>query len=61
VVCGGDVLQVTLFSSLFVFIEFRCQVSASFTDISGLTVAAFDFTNCSWYVFRFIFVLNISE
>ena len=61
VVFGDVVVEVTLFSSLFVFVESRGLVSGGLTDISGLAEGAFDLINYSWFVLRFFFALNIGD
>ena len=61
-VFGDVVVEVNLFSSSFgVRLAAWLNFYASLTDVSGLAVGAFDLLNCSWSVFRFVFVLNISE
>ena len=37
------------------------QVSAGFTHVSSLTVAAFDLVYCSLSVLRFVFVRDVSK
>ena len=45
----------------FVFSQSRAKVSASFTNVSGPSVAEVDLVCCPLSVFRFVFVLNISK
>ena len=45
----------------FVFRQSRAKVSAGFTNVSGLAVAAFDLVCCSLSVLRFVFVLDFSK
>ena len=46
----------------FVFGQSRAQVSAGFTNVRSLAVAAFDLVYCSLSVrLRFVFVLDISK
>ena len=47
--------------SSFVFGQSRATVSAGFTNVSSLAVAAFDLVYCSLSVLRFVFVLDISK
>ena len=55
------VVGVTFLSSSFVFVYSRGYVSAGLTGETGLAVGEFDLIKCSWSVFRFVFVLTISE
>ena len=48
-------------SRSFVFGQLRAKVSAGFTNVSNLTVAAFDLVYCSLSVIQFFFVLDISK
>ena len=61
VVFGDVVVEVTILVARSCSFSRVVKVSAGLTDISGLTVGALDLINCSWSVFRFVFVLNISE
>ena len=45
----------------FVFGQSRTKVSAGFTNLSSLAVAAFDLVYCSLSVLRFFFVLDIRK
>ena len=40
----------------FVFGQSRAKVSAGFTNVRSLAVAAFDLVYCSLFVLRFVFV-----
>ena len=46
--------------SPFEYGQSRATVSAGFTNVSSLAVAAFDLVYCSLSVLRFVFVLDIS-
>ena len=48
-------------SRSFVFGQSRAKVSACFTNVRSLAVAAFDLLYCSLSVLRFVFVLYISK
>ena len=48
-------------SRSFVFGQLRAKFSAGFTNVSNLTVAAFDLVYCSLSVIQFFFVLDISK
>ena len=65
---GHDVLSVngvqqcvTISCHSFVFGQSLAKVSAGFTNVSGLAVAAFDPVFYSLPVLRFVFVLDISK
>ena len=45
----------------FVFGQSRASVSAGFTNVKSLAVAAFDLVFCSLSVLQFDFVLDISK
>ena len=45
----------------FVFGQSRAKVSAGFTNVRSLAVAAFDLVHCSLSVLRFVFVLDLSK
>ena len=49
------------FCHLFVFSQSRAKVSASFTNVSGLAVAAFDLDTAPCLSSQFVFVLNFSK
>ena len=46
----------TISCRLFVFGRSRAKISAGFTDVSGLAIAAFDRVYCSLSVLQFVFV-----
>ena len=46
---------------LFVFGRSRAKISAGFTDVSGLAIAAFDRVYCSMSVLQFVFVFDSSN
>ena len=55
------IVDVTILRSSFVFGQSRAKVSAGFTNVSSLAVAAtFDLVYCSLSVLRFVVVLDIS-
>ena len=43
------------------FDQLRAKLSAGFTNVSDLVVAAFDRVYCSLSVLRFVFVLDVSK
>ena len=49
------------FCHLLVFSQSRAKVSATFTDVSGLAVAAFDLDTAPCLSSQFVFVLNFSK
>ena len=53
--------DVTIFCRSFVFGQSHAKLSAGFTDVSSLAVAAFDLVYCSLSVLRFVFVLDITK
>ena len=55
------IVDVTIPRRSFVFGQSRIKVSASFTNVRSLAVAAFDFVYCSLSVLRFAFVHDISK
>ena len=56
------IVDVTIPRRSFVFGQSRAKVSAGFTNVSSLAVAAFDLAvYCSLSVLRFAFVLDISK
>ena len=55
------IVDVTISRRSFVFGRKRAKVSAGFTNVSSLAVAAFDLVYCSMSVLRFVFVLDISK
>jgi len=60
-VFSNVIVDITISRRSFVFGQSRAKVSAGFTNVSGLAVAAFDLVYCSLSVLRFVFVLDISE
>ena len=54
------IVDVAISRRSFVFGRPRAKVSAGFTVVSSLAVAAFDLVYCSLSVLRFVFVLDIS-
>ena len=60
-VFSNVIVGVTISRRSFVFGQSRATVSADFTNVSSLAVAAFDLVYCSLSVFRFVFVLDISK
>ena len=60
-VSSNVIVDVTTSRRSFVFGESRAKVSAGFTNVSSLAVAAFDLVYCSLSVLRFVFVLDISK
>ena len=55
------IVDVTIPRCSFVFGQSRAKVSAGFTNVRSLAVAAFDLVYCSLSVLRFVFVLDISK
>ena len=55
------IVDVTIPRHSFVFGQSRAKVSAGFTNVRSLAVAAFDLVYCSLSVLRFVFVLDISK
>ena len=55
------IVDVTISRRSFVFGRSRAKVSAGFTNVSSLAVAAFDLVYCSLSFLRFVFVLDISK
>ena len=51
----------TISCRLFVFGRSRAKISAGFTDVSGLAIAAFDRVYCSLSVLQFVFVFDRSK
>ena len=60
-VFSNVIVDVTISRRSFVFGHSRAKVSAYFTNVSSLAVAAFDLVYCSLSVLRFVFVLDISK
>ena len=59
-VLSNVIVDVTITRLSFMFGQSRAKVSAGFTNVSSLAVAAFDLVYCSLDVLRFVFVLDIS-
>ena len=55
------IVDVTIPRRSFVFGQSRAKVSAGFTNVRSLAVAAFDLVYCSLSVLRFFFVLDNSK
>ena len=55
------IVDVTIFHCTFAFGQSRAKVSAGFTNVSSLVVAAFDLVYCSRSVLRFVFVLDVHK
>ena len=51
----------TISCRLFVFGRSSAKISAGFTDVSGLAIAAFDRVYCSLSVLQFVFVFDRSK
>ena len=60
-VISNVIVDVTISRRSFAFGQSRAKVSAGFTNVSSLAVAAFDLVYCSLSVLRFVFVLDISK
>ena len=60
-VLSNVIVDVTIPRRSFVFGQSRAKVSAGFTNVRSLAVAAFDLVHCSLSVFRFVFVLDIRK
>ena len=60
-VLSNVVVDTTILRRSFVFGQSRASVSAGFTNLRSLAVAAFDLVYCSLSVLRFFFVLDISK
>ena len=60
-VFGNEIVDITISRRSFVFGQSRAKISAGFTNVSSLAVAAFDLAYCSLCVLRSVFVLDISE
>ena len=54
------IVDVTIPRHFFVFGQSHAKVSAGFTNVRSLAVAAFDLVYCSLFVLRFAFVLDLS-
>ena len=60
-VFSNVIVDVTISRRSFGFGQSGAKVSAGFTNIRSLAVAAFDLIYCSLSVLRFVFVLDISK
>ena len=60
-VLSNVIVDVTIPCRSFVFGQLSAKVSAGFTNVRSLAVAAFDLEHCSLHVLRFVFVLDISK
>ena len=60
-VLSNVIVDVTIPRHSFVFGQSLAKVSAGFTNVRSLAVAAFDLVYCSRSVLRFVFVLDISN
>ena len=60
-VLSNVILDVTIPRRSFVFGHSRAKVSAGFSTVRSVAVAAFDLAYCSLSVLRFVFVLDISK
>ena len=63
-VISNVIVDVTISRRSFAFgqsLRLRAKVSAGFTNVSSLAVAAFDFVHCSLSVLRIVFLLDISK
>ena len=60
-VISNMIVDVSLSRRSCVFGQSRAKVSAGFTNVSSLAVAAFDLVYRSQSVFRFVFFLDISR
>ena len=60
-VFSGVIVGVTISRRSLVFGQSRATVATGSTNLSSLTVTAFDLVYCSLSVLRFVFVLDISK
>ena len=60
-VLNSVIVDVTIPLRSFVFGQSRAKVSAGFTNVRSVAVAAFDLVYCSLSVPRFVFVPDISK
>ena len=60
-VFSGVIVGVTISRRSLVFGQSRATVVTGSTNLSSLTVTAFDLVYCSLSVLRFVFVLDISK
>ena len=55
------IVYIAISSCSFVFSQSRVKVPTSLTNVSGLTVGAFDLINRSLSVVGFVFVFNVDQ
>ena len=60
-ILSNVIVDVAIPRRSFVFGQSRAKVSAGFTNVRSLAVAAFDLVYCCLSVLRFVFVLDISK
>ena len=60
-VISNTIVDVSISRRSFVFGQSRAKISAGFTNVSSLAVAAFNLVYCSLSVLRFVFFLDISK
>ena len=60
-VISNTIVNVSISRRSFVFGKSRAKISAGFTNVSSLAVAAFNLVYCSLSVLRFVFFLDISK
>ena len=60
-VISNTIVDVSISRRSFVFGKSRAKISAGFTNVSSLAVAAFNLVYCSLSVLRFVFFLDISK
>ena len=58
-VISNTIVDVSISRRSFVFGQSRAKISAGFTNVSSLAVAAFNLVYCSLSVLRFVFFLDI--
>ena len=60
-VISNTIVDVSISRRSFVFGKSRAKISAGFTNVSSLAVAAFNLVYCSLSVLRFVFFLDIGK
>ena len=60
-VISNTIVDVSISRRSFAFGQSRAKISAGFTNVSSLAVAAFNLVYCSLSVLRFVFFLDISK
>ena len=60
-VLSNVIIDVTIPRRSFVFGQSRAKVSAGFTNVRSLAVAAIHLVHCSLSVLRFVLILGISK